>query len=73
MQKAFTKIITKSGIEFRFRIIPNKLESGSLVYSWTLLNPYDGGSLEVDTSWTKEELETDLEASAIFQEKKIQY
>jgi len=72
MQKAFTKSITRSGIEFNFRIIPTKLESGSIVYSWTLLNPYDEGSLEVDTSWTKEELEIDLQASARFQEKKIQ-
>ncbi len=66
MDKPYYKTIKLQGIDFRFRITTTQLESGTIVFCWSLENPYGEGTLEEDTSWSAEELGEDLQASAKF-------
>jgi len=71
MKKPYYETLTIQGIDFRFLIVPTILESGRLVYSWSLQNPDGLGTLEDDTTWYREDLQGDLQASAEFAARRL--
>ena len=71
MDKPYYKTIKLHGIDFRFRIAPTQLESGTIVFCWSLENPHGEGTLEDDTSWSTEELGEDLQSAAEFATRRL--